>query len=181
MISNYLLFENTTGVEIDWTDIPITNLNQDELKAVWNMYVQTYSSIGMVFKNINIFYNKSKNKIVKLIDTDNDSVPNAFLLYRNQYGYKITIMGSDNSPKAKSELVSYLLKLLSTRGWWMEAGQKVSEILNNNQIPYVIDENIISRLVDEDVRHLKDGYFEKILAGSSIKNISRIYGSPLIN
>ena len=116
-----------------WVVKNLSDLDQDVLDELWNMYEHTYKAIGLIVSNINQMV--SKYKISLLIDVDKDPLPDAFTIYKpTKFGVKMVLSGTDGSKEGKSALVKHKLQSLKKRGWYIEASHRMAEILSKPQV-----------------------------------------------
>ena len=142
------------------------------------MYVPTYQKIGLTIEDS--LKLTSKYKISWFIDVDKDPEPDAFVIYKEtKYGNKLALMGSDGSKIAKSHLIKYLIKLMNTKGWFVEASHGVADILLSNNITVIDSHENVQKILGKDVTWLKDGEYERSI-GDVGKVKKRLFGNPKI-
>ena len=110
---------------------------------------------------------------------DRDSEPDAFIIYKQtKWGKKIALLGTNNKPQAKSDLVKKLFELVRTRGWFIEASMKMEEILSSNRAPVIKDEKMIRDVVGDDKKpeFEEDGYYTRFLSKAGKRIRKRMYG-----
>ena len=169
-----------------WVDVDLASLAPDVLERVWEMYTSTYLSMGMDLSAPDA-QGLIKYKAVFLIDVDSppDGVPDAFILYKpTSFGNKIALLGTCQEDRcrairnAKRALVKKMFELLRSTGYFIEAGEKIEEILRTSNIPYVCDEIKIKDFLGKKfIRFLDDCYYERRLAMATTTVVKRIYGS----
>lgn len=163
-----------------WKDFDLQKLSNEDLQTIWDMYTKSYAAQGLDFSADDYKELQRKYKAVYLQDVDSDSIADAFIIYKETpYGNKISLLGTNNKPAAKSNLVKQLVRLVNTPGWFIEASKKVEDIMRRTNAPIIQDETIIQALVgDRGVKFLEDGYYERKLSKSPTRIIKRLYGKP---
>lgn len=75
-------------------------------------------------------------------------------------GYKIRGIGHDGSKEAKSAVIAHLLYLLNKDGYWIEASDRLGEILLAKRTPIVTDVKTIEKLFPgQKIEIQKDGSY----------------------
>ena len=171
---------------MQWVDTDLASLDADTLDRIWGMYTNTYLSMGMDLSASSAAGLK-KYKSVFLIDVDTppDGIPDAFIIYKpTAFGNKLALLGTCQEEKclskraAKSAVVNKMFDLLNSGGFFIEAGEKIEQILKSSSVPPVCDEEkIIEFLGSKFIRFLDDCYYERRLAMASATVTKRIYGS----
>ena len=140
--------ENLDIQKNKWTIISLTDLDQETRHKLWDMYVDTYQSIGLHIENIDKL--TSKYKISWLIDTDTDSEPDAFVIYKEtKHGKKLALAGSDGQRHNKKVLIVKIIELMKKNGWYAEASHKVADLLMKNNINIVTDIEVIKKVLNK--------------------------------
>lgn len=171
---------------MQWVDADLGSLSSEELQRVWDMYTNTYLSMGMDL-SASSAGGLSKYKAVFLIDVDTppDGIPDAFIIYKStSFGNKIALLGTCQEEQclgkraAKSAVVSKMFELLNGGGFFIEAGEKIEEILRSSGVSPVCDEEKIKEFLGPKfIKFLDDCYYERKLAMASAIVTKRIYGS----
>ena len=169
-----------------WVEREITSLEPAVLDRVWMMYTNTYLSMGMDL-SAQTAAGLMKYKGIFLIDVDSppDGIPDAFIIYKpTDYGNKIALLGTCQEEMcfdkhaAKSAVVKKMLSLLKGGGFFIEAGEKIEDILRTSDVPPVCDQKKIKKFLGKKfVRFLDDCYYQRGLAMASAIVTKRIYGS----
>jgi len=161
-----------------WVVKKLSELDQDVLDEIWNMFEHTYKSIGLVVSSMSQL--ASKYKISLLIDVDKDPMPDAFTIYKpTKFGAKMVLAGTDGSKPAKSALVKHKLQLLKKRGWYVEASHRIADILLSNSINVVDNQEDVEKVLGKKVKWLDDdGQYERAVGGGSINATKRLFGNP---
>jgi hypothetical protein len=135
-------------VKDKWTVVPFIDLDKEMRHRLWDMYVETYHSIGLHIEDASKLTNKYK--IAWLIDLDKDPLPDAFIIYKEtKHGNKIALMGSDGDKKSKRSLIKKIVSLLKTKGWYCEASHKVADILKSNNVTIITDIDKIKKVLEK--------------------------------
>ena len=163
-----------------WKDFDLRKLTDDDLQTIWDMYTNSYAKQGLDFSADDYKELQQKYKAVYLQDVDSDSIADAFIIYKETpYGNRISLLGTNNKPEAKSNVVKQLIRLVNTNGWILEASKKVEEIMQRSNAPVITDKNIIQAIAgNKEVKFLEDGYYERKLSKSSTRIVKRLYGKP---
>ena len=153
-----------------WTVVPLSSLDKETRHKLWDMYVNTYQSIGLHIENSGKL--TSKYKVSWLIDTDSDPEPDAFIIYKEtNYGKKIALAGSDGSKLNKRLLIKKTVELLKTKGWYSEASLKVADILKAKGVNVIKDMNLIKKVLKKhDIISIEgnEGYYKRKLGTMGI-------------
>ena len=147
---------------------------------IWDMYTSTYAKQGMDLSADDWREMQSKYKATALKDVDRDKEPDAFIVYKpTQWGNKIALLGTNNKPQAKSDVVKKLLELVKSKGWFIEASLKMEEILKASGAPVITDETMIRDIVGDDKKpeFEGDGYYTRFLSKAGKRIRKRIYGN----
>jgi hypothetical protein len=162
-----------------WIDFDLSKVDDDGMKQIWSMYTNTYAKQGMDFSADDYREMQTKYKATFLKDVDRDSLPDAFIIYKEtRYGNKIALLGTNDKKEAKRDLIQQLMKLVNTRGWFIEASLRMEEILAASGAPVVDDETVIRDIVgiDKKPEMEKKGYYTRLLSKASKRIRKRIYG-----
>jgi hypothetical protein len=178
---NYL--EKLTLPKKQWVTVPFDSLDEEDKKKLWLLYDVTYSAIG--YNNYSSFkaLEDAGYELVKLVDIDEDTDPDAFIFTRSHgQNKKICLLGSDGQKESKRELMRKFFELLRTPGYYMEASKKggrLREMIDANNIPYIDDPEIIRKkqLIHKDFKWIGDGEYYRPLTGTDQKIIKKIYGT----
>jgi len=120
-------------------------------------------------------------------DFHNDDKLDVTIFYRNSRsgegwkGNKIQGIGHDGSGEGKKRVLGKLNELLKKRGWWVEASDKLEEVLYGMGIPYVKDEDTLKRIYgDDELKMLGNkGRYERTIGGGK-RIIETTFGYPII-
>lgn len=160
-----------------WVSVDLKDLDKEMRHRLWDMYTETYQSIGLHIESETKMMNKYK--VSWLIDVDKDPQPDAFIIYKElKHGNKIALMGSDGGKESKSTLVKHMLKLMKTKGWFMEASHGVAKILLSNNINVIDDLELIKKITEKDDIVMTDepGIYKRKLGSMGILK-KRLFGN----
>lgn len=179
-LKNYIIEKDIPKKK--WVTADIAKMDKIDSAKLWFMFNKTYRSEGfqdLDAKSFNEFI--SKHEMIWYIDIDNDPEPDAFIAYRKEkYGNKIVLLASDDKPLSKTLLIKKLVKLMKTKGWFMEASHKIAKILIKNNVPIVDDEEKVKKILYPDIEWLGDGEYKRYLLGTNFLMQERMFGYPNI-
>ena len=109
-----------------------------------------------------------------------DSIADAFVIYKETpFGNRISLIGTNGKPDAKKAVVKQLIKLVNTKGWFLEASKKVEEIMLKTNAPVIYNKQIAREIAgSKNIKFLDDGYYERSLSKSPTRIVKRLYGIP---
>lgn len=176
-----VLREDFDAPKRKWVDKKLSDLDQDVLDELWNMYEHTYKAIGLIVKSLKEL--TTKYKISLMIDVDKDPMPDAFIVYKpTRFGKKAVLSGTDGSREGKSALVKHKISSLKNKssGWYVEASHRMADILNDNNVPVVQTQENVENVLGKKVKWLDDnGKYERVVGGS-IKVTKQLFGNPKV-
>lgn len=160
-----------------WVDVGLSELDDDQVKALWDMYEHSYRDIGLSVSDLT--HMKTKYKVTKLINIDEDEDPDAFILYKQtRHGNKLALMGTDGSKNAKRAVMSQSVSLLRGSGWYCEASHRVADIIEGAGIHAIDDESVVREVMGtHDITWLGDGKYTRTLGPVGTVQKS-LYGNP---
>ena len=162
-----------------WVEVDLSKIDEAGMKLIWDMYTSTYAKQGMDLSADDWREMQQKYKATALKDVDKDKEPDAFIIYKpTKWGNKIALLGTNNKPQAKTDIVKKLIELVKTKGWFIEASLKMEEILKSSNAPVIVDETMIRDVVgnDKQPEFEKDGYYTRLLSKAGKRIRKRIYG-----
>jgi len=161
-----------------WQVVLLKDLDQKLRHTLWDMYVDTYQSIGLHIESPEKL--TSKYKISWLIDLDKDPIPDAFVIYKEtKHGSKLALAGSDGTKESKSYLVKKFISLMKTKGWYAEASGVIAGILTKNNVKLVTDIDKIKKVIgkpDIEETDEKGVYKRKLGTLGMVKK--QLFGTP---
>lgn len=162
-----------------WVDFDLLQIDEEGLKTIWDMYTSTYSKEGLDFSADDFMELRNKYKATALKDVDNDSEPDAFIIYKEtRWGNKLALLGTNGKKQAKKDVVKKLIELVNTKGWFLEAGMKIEEILKANNAPVITNQEMIKDVVGAKKKpeFEEDGYYTRLLSKVGKRIKKRMYG-----
>lgn len=165
-----------------WINFNLQSLDKETMELIWNMYITTYGMQGIDFSANDIDDLQKKYSAIFLMDIDKDSLPDAFIIYREtEFGKKIALSGTNGKKEAKDLFLKRLFELiLNTKGWYCEGSLKIDQILKSKNAPYIDNEQIVRTVLKKDITWEGDGYYIRKLSRADKYIRKRIYGTPNI-
>ena len=163
-----------------WIELDLLQIDDEGMKLIWDMYTSTYAKEGLDFSADDFHELKTKYKATAIKDIDSDKEPDAFIIYKEtRWGNKLALLGTNGKKKAKKEVVKKLLELVNTKGWFLEAGMKIEEILVANNAPYITNQAMIKDIVGvkKKPKFEEDGYYTRLLSKVGKRIRKRMYGT----
>lgn len=185
-IQDFVNEENITFQELyvsknKWIQLKKRN---DRREIANNLYVLIDNSYGVLgghpsIRNIDDIFN-DKMTYWEAVDIDTDPEADTVIFGRKtKNGIKISGMGHDGIKNSRSELMKKLAAMLNKPGYWMEASDRVAELLYSMKVPYLEDEMDVQRIF-KDAKMLKDrGNYEREVS-RGVVHTETIFGRPLI-
>lgn len=167
-----------------WTDMVFAKLDDADLERLFKMYQTIYAQQGLDMSTTSYKQLQQKFKGVWVYDVDGDSVPDAFICYKQtEFGRKLGALATNGDKEAKSRVVKKLVELTKTPGYFFEASKKTEEIMKATSAPVVRDKGTINYVVGEhkNIKHLGDGYYQRVVSGHpNVQIVKRLYGKPYV-
>ena len=128
-----------------WVDMDMSQIDKDGMKHIWKVYSDAYSAQSLDFSANNASELQSKYKAIKLIDVDEDKIPDAFIIYKpTKFGNKMALLAADVAKRdAKRAVVTKALQLVNTSGWFVEESAKMEDIMKEFNATIARDEKKI--------------------------------------
>ena len=165
-----------------WVDMDMSQIDKDGMKHIWKIYTDAYSAQSLDFSASGASEMQSKYKAIKLIDVDEDKIPDAFIIYKpTKFGNKMALLAADvNKRDAKRAVVQKAIELVKTSGWFVEASAKMEDIMQSANAPVVKDEKKIMDILGKEKapEFTGDGYYTRSLSKVNKRITKRIYGRP---
>ena len=121
-----------------------------------NLFVlvqNSYASLGghPSIPNISAVFNP-KLYYWEALDHDIDPEADSVLFGRkSSAGIKISGIGHDKSKKSKSQLMAKLSKQLRKSGYWIEASDRVADLLYSAGSPYIDSKEKVEKIFNQEV------------------------------
>jgi len=163
-----------------WLETNNNRFDSEQEGDLWTLYDIAYGAIG---KHIG-----SKEELIRkypvfeVIDNDDDPDIDIFIAMKSTpFGKKIAAMGHDGTRKSKKAVIVKMLNLLSQRGYYTEASDKIEEILRRGGMDNIKDPDVIMTIMGSkgDIILEGDGYYSRSL-GSIGRHTKALFGNPLI-
>lgn len=101
------------------------------------------------------------------IDLDTDPDTDAVVAGKpTPAGVKMTMMGQDGSGDAKRSVVTKMISLMKTRGFYAEMDKDLAAKFN---LPYIKDESEIRAVLRKDLKMNPDGSYDRKLTAGPVK------------
>ena len=162
-----------------WVELDLMQIDDEGMQIIWDMYTSTYAQEGLDFSADDYHELRTKYKATAIKDIDSDQIPDAFIIYKKtRWGNKLALLGTNGKKKAKKEVVKKLLELVNTKGWFLEAGMKIEEIMIANNAPYITNQEMIKDVVGAKKKpeFEEDGYYTRLLSKVGKRIRKRMYG-----
>ena len=162
--------------------------NKDIQKDIYDIIRQAYSTMGGHPDFPSPSSVPHDNDKINVIDTDaEDDVDATILSKTTAHGKKVTALASDGSTDAKKALLSRAVDLLNKDGNYLEASEKVLEILVAKGAKVVTDRKTVERVlsgkqIEWHGKHPKglsgDGWYSRMIGGAT--KTKRMLGNPRV-
>jgi hypothetical protein len=163
-----------------WVD-----LNKKETEEysgdIFDLINTAYASIGgnLNYSSANDVTGTQGDSDYEVIDIDDDPEIDAVIVSKKkEAGNKITAMGHDNSPAAKSKSINKQIDLLKSPGNYVEVSGKIKDILLAKGVPVVTDKAAIEKVMGKKAIDIQDdGSYTRFINGKETNKI--LLGKPL--
>jgi len=115
------------------------------------------------------------------IDHDIDPEADSVLFGRKSpFGIKISGIGHDNQRESKKELIQKLSNQLKKKGYWIEASDRLGDILYGMGTPYIDNQEQVEKIFNQEVEWLdnKGEYKREVSSGNF--HVETVFGNPII-
>ena len=165
-----------------WVNMKMSDVDVSGMKIIWSIYKTAYTSQGLDLSASSASEMQSKYKAIMLIDVDDDTQPDAFIVYKiTPFGKKMALLAANiKKQDAKRAVVKKSIELAKTSGWFIEASAKMEDIMNSANAPVVRDEEKILAILGNEKKpeFVGDGYYTRSLSKVDKRITKRIYGKP---
>jgi len=160
-----------------WVEAGPEELDQLESRSLWHVYEGSYNPVGLQYSSLEGL--KEGLDVLWLVDVDGDPYIDAFIGYkRKRHGNKITVLATDGSKVAKTAMLSHLVALLQTEGWYAEMSHRPAEILMGRGVFPIDDEREVRRVLKgKNLTWLGDGAYERNIPGVG-PAVKMLFGRP---
>jgi hypothetical protein len=166
----------------EWKTLSTTQVrkNTDVQRDIFDIIDAAYKPIGGHPDFPNADSVPADNNITDVIDTDEpDDVDAAILSKTTRFGKKMTTIGSDGGAEAKREVLQKAVKILKTRGSYVEASGKLLDILVSRGAPVVKDEATVRAvLAGKQIEWKGDGQYSRLIGGK--RHTKQMLGNPIV-
>ena len=132
-----------------WKHKKTATFTPDEKKALWEMYQNTYSSIGLMFEKWDQIEQWYACSYYCCYDANNNIIA-CMLYWPSDYGNKIGLVISSTPQIAKTVTIPKLKELLKTRGYYIELSDMLEFLVRRDLdgIENIKDPRLIKKLVN---------------------------------
>lgn len=124
------------------------------MDAVWDMYVKTYHSIGLIVTSARGLITEFPHWELCI---GSDGTPHSFGLSKpTSFGLKAGLSGSDGTPEGKAFTITNLRTKFKTPGYYGEVSHKVKDIALAAGAP-VVCASLAAKVLGKEVTPLDDG------------------------
>ena len=139
---------------MEWIITDTKNL-ESYSEEIFKMYENSYSYIGLIdFGGWNGLKNYLNCSCYLLVDTTKE-LNGIILFWLSEYGNKISLVISKTPEIAKTYVIPKLIKLLRTKGYYVELSDALEYLVRKNGLDNIKDKEIIKLLIphltDEDI------------------------------
>ena len=116
------------------------------------------------------------------IDINNDPYADVVIFgKKTKYGVKISGIGHNDEKCSKSELFKKLVSILKTKGFFIEASDKVANILLSKGTPFIKDIRIMREIFNSSDAHFTDNqhnWYIRTVNSEGEKSQEILFGKP---
>lgn len=163
-----------------WVDIT-PDEKVEYAKDIFDLINTAYAPIGgnLNYKSAADVLGSEADADYEVIDIDGDPEPDALISYKNKStGKKLTALGHDGSPEAKSKSLNRLASLLKQTGYYLEVSGKLQDILLAKGAPVVKDKELIQKVLKgKELEFNEDGTYQRYIGGK--KYTKTLLGNPI--
>jgi hypothetical protein len=138
-------------------------------KDIFDLINTAYAPIGgnLNYKSAADVLGSEADADYEVIDIDDDPEPDALVSYKEKdSGKKLTALGHDGSPRAKSTSLNRMATLLKQPGYYLEVSGKLQDILLAKGAPIVKDKELIQKVLKgKDLEFNEDGTYQRFIGG----------------
>ena len=148
---------------------------------IFSLIDTAYASIGgnLNYKSASDVTGAEGDADYSIIDIDDDNDIDAVSISKKQSaGSKLTAIGHDGSPLAKSKIINYQVSLLKQPGYYLEVSGKLKDILLAKGAPVVTDPELIKKVLKgKTIEMNDDGTYQRYIGGE--KHTKTLVGKPI--
>ena len=150
-------------------------------KDIFDLINTAYASIGgnINYKSAADVLGAEGDADYEVINIDDDPEPDALSASKKTpSGNKLTAIGHDGSPQAKSKTINHYASLLKQKGYYLEVSGKIKDILLTKGAPIISDPELIKKILKGKTIELNDdGTYQRFIGGEKYTKI--LLGKPL--
>ena len=163
-----------------WVDIA-PNEKAEYAKDIFDLINTAYAPIGgnLNYKSEADVLGSEADADYEVVNIDDDPEPDALSAYKNtSSGKKLTAIGHDGSPEAKSKIINHEASLLKQPGYYLEVSGKLKDILLAKGAPVVTDVDLIQKVLKgKNIEMNDDGTYQRVIGGE--KHTKTLLGNPI--
>ena len=175
--NNPLLEELPKG---QWVDLS-SDEKVEYAKDIFDLINTAYAPIGgnINYKSAADVLGAESDADYEVVNIDDDPEPEALISYKEkESGKKLTALGHDGSPEAKSKSLNRITALLKEPGYYLEVSGKLQDILLAKGAPVVKDKDLIQKVLKgKKLEFNEDGTYQRFIGGE--KHTKTLLGKPL--
>jgi hypothetical protein len=175
--NNPLLEELPKG---QWMDLS-SDEKVEYAKDIFDLINTAYAPIGgnINYKSAADVLGAESDADYEVVNIDDDPEPEALISYKEkESGKKLTALGHDGSPEAKSKSLNRMAALLKEPGYYLEVSGKLQDILLAKGAPVVKDKDLIQKVLKgKKLEFNEDGTYQRFIGGE--KHTKTLLGKPL--
>jgi hypothetical protein len=175
--NNPLLEELPKG---QWVDLS-SDEKVEYAKDIFDLINTAYAPIGgnINYKSAADVLGAESDADYEVVNIDDDPEPEALISYKEKgSGKKLTALGHDGSPEAKSKSLNRMVALLKEPGYYLEVSGKLQDILLAKGAPVVKDKDLIQKVLKgKKLEFNEDGTYQRFIGGE--KHTKTLLGKPL--
>ena len=163
-----------------WVDL--SDKEKEEYASdIFNLINTAYAPIGgnVNYKSEADVLGAEADADYEVINIDDDPEPDALSAYKNtSSGKKITAIGHDGSPEAKTKVINHEASLLKQPGYYLEVSGKLKDILLAKGAPVVTDVDLIQKVLKGKILEFnEDGTYKRFIGGEP--HTKTLLGNPI--
>jgi hypothetical protein len=175
--NNPLLEELPKG---QWVDLS-SDEKVEYAKDIFDLINTAYVPIGgnINYKSAADVLGAESDADYEVVNIDDDPEPDALSASKKTpSGNKLTAIGHDGSPQAKSKTINHYASLLKQKGYYLEVSGKLKDILLAKGAPVVKDKDLIQKVLKgKKLEFNEDGTYQRFIGGE--KHTKTLLGKPL--
>lgn len=163
-----------------WVDLT-SDEKSEYAKDIFDLINTAYAPIGgnINYKSAADVLGSEADADYEVVNIDDDPEPDALDSYKTtSAGKKLTAIGHDGSPLAKSKVINHTAQLLNQKGYYLEVSGKLKDILLAKGAPVVTDPELIKKVLKGKTIELNDdGTYQRFIGGE--KHTKTLLGNPI--